>query len=504
MPKPNIVQAAANPLYGQARQLLQAAPGIGKGKLAKSLGIKTPTARRLIERYRGETQGHNTAHPDYVRVLQLKQQHPDWGAVKVAQALGMTLDHAKLHLARWVGAQSYPGGATAPAVPASSPPSPLPSTPASPETPNSRDNELQDNVHDGERDLSYRGTRIQTLSQLLQFADVDSGEWELERHTLNKYEVAAKTPDGMTTTMLFQIKAWLRRRVAEQKFQNLLEGMLERFKQAAPLRPALPRRPAKGLLEISLMDHHFGKLCSAEETGYRAYDPEIAERMFIAAVNDLLQKAAHLPVEKILMVCGNDYLNTDHLGRTTTAGTPQDEALRYPESFSRSRELLIRAIDRLYEIAPVRVVMVTGNHDQQRLYYLGSALDAWYRNTEDVEVDNSPRQRKYFQYYKNLIGFTHGHNEKHFDLPLLLATENPEGWAVTRHREFHLGHFHSRKHKMFVPSFDRAGVLVRLLPSLCPPDAWHAAMGYSSKLAAEALYYDPEEGCVANFSHSPP
>src|ERR1039458_7906434 len=85
-------QASGNPLYGQARPFLQATPTMGKGKLAKLLGIKTPTARRLIERYRGETQGPNHSNPDYVRVEQLKQQQPSWGARKIAQGLGMTED----------------------------------------------------------------------------------------------------------------------------------------------------------------------------------------------------------------------------------------------------------------------------------------------------------------------------------------------------------------------------------------------------------------------------
>jgi hypothetical protein len=462
MNNPNIPIDAT---YARARQLLEQNPNMGKAPLAALLGVKTPTSRRLRERWRGETEGHST-HPDYVRVQQLKQLHPEWGAVKVAQALGLTIDHAKVHLARWLGTQSYTGGASTVAAPAPVPTSAPSTTPSPPELPNSRDNELQDNVHDGERDLAYRGTRIQTLPNLLVYAQIDTRVWEVERHTLNKYEVAAKTPDGMITTMLFQIKAWLRRRVAEEKLQNLMQGMLEQFRQAAPSRPAIIHRGgSKGLLEISIMDHHFGKYCSMAETG-RAYDPEISERMFTTAVEDLLQKTAHLPVEKVLMVCGNDYLNTDHLGRTTTAGTPQDEALRYPESFSRGRQLLVRAIDRLREVAPVHVIMVTGNHDTQRLYYLGDVLHAWFRNTKDVVVDNSPRQRKYFQYHKNLIGLTHGHNEKHIDLPLLLATENLGGWAGSCHREFDLGHFHSRKHKMFVPSFDRAGVLVRILPSL--------------------------------------
>jgi hypothetical protein len=38
------------PLYEQARQLLRAQPGFGKKKLAKLLGVKAPTARRLLER----------------------------------------------------------------------------------------------------------------------------------------------------------------------------------------------------------------------------------------------------------------------------------------------------------------------------------------------------------------------------------------------------------------------------------------------------------------------
>jgi len=58
-------QRQPDQLYSEARRILQANPGMGKGKLAHLLGIKTPTSRRLLERYRGETEGHGT-HPDYI------------------------------------------------------------------------------------------------------------------------------------------------------------------------------------------------------------------------------------------------------------------------------------------------------------------------------------------------------------------------------------------------------------------------------------------------------
>ena len=482
----------SDPLYDRARLILQQHPDMGKNELGRLLGIRAPSSRLRIVRFRGETQGHST-HPDYQRVRALKEQHLDWGAPRIAQTLGLTLDHVRLHLARWIGALSYQGAKPTTLAPESK------SVPPDPTL--SRDNALEDTVHDGQRDLSYRGTRIQTLEGLLAFAKVDLEEWQVERHTINKWEVAAKTAEGMATTFLFQIKAWLSRRVVETRLKGFLDALQENLRREAPIRPALVHRPgAKGLLEISIMDHHFGKYCSAAETG-RAYDPDIAERMFTTALEDLLHKAAHQPVEKVLMVCGNDYFNTDFLGRTTTAGTPQDEAVRHTDSFARGRVLLVRAIDRLRQVAPVQVLMVSGNHDTQRLYYLGHVLEAHFHKTPDVQVENGPQPRKYFQYHHNLIGFTHGNNEKHFDLPLLLATEQPDAWAACPHREFHLGHFHSRKLKMFVPSADRAGILVRILPSLCPPDAWHTAMGYRSRLAAEALYFDPKDGCVASFTH---
>src|SRR3569833_305955 len=110
--------------------------------------------------------------------------------------------------------------------------------------------------------------------------------------------------------------------------------MLEGFKHAAPLRASIhrPHSTPKGMLEISIMDLHLGKYCVAAETGSRSFDADTAETMFITAVEDLLTKAGRLPIEKILFVCGYDFLNTND-GKFTLAQTIQDECLRYQESF---------------------------------------------------------------------------------------------------------------------------------------------------------------------------
>lgn len=497
-PNPSIASAPnipLDPLYEMAKKILATDPCIGKNKLGKILGVKAPSSRLRIVRYRGETEGHST-DPDYLRVREIKEQHPDWSAATIAQTLGISIDHARLHISRWTGALSYKGGTSTPVAP--------PAATTEPDT-TTKGAELQISGNDDSQAVSYRGSRIRTVEDLLAFSQTDTRVWEVERHVINKWEIGAKDPisGGILTEPLYQLKLWLRRKVVEQKLENLFRQMLEQFKTAsAPQLEIEYPSNARGMLEISLMDLHLGKYSWAAETG-RSYDPEIAEKMFWDALEDLLHKSSGCRPEKILYVIGNDFLNVDNLNRTTTAGTPQDESMRWQESFLRGRKLMVSAVERLRQVAPVHVLVVPGNHDTQRLWYLGDVLAAWFRQTPGVIVDHTCHPRKYVVFGKNLIAFCHGHAEKHEKLPMLMAVERPQDWAATRFREWHLGHFHSKKTKVFVAHEDLHSVQVRILPSLCPPDAWHASMGYTSKLSAEAYFWDAEDGCVATFTHSP-
>jgi len=509
-----------DPLYERAKLLLQADPDMGKKRLAQALDVRTPTSRLLRERFWGETRGHST-DPTYQRVCHLKNLHPEWGTKRLAGTLGLTLDRAKLHLARWIGAQARaqahaaasgqsiprPTPAGSPPPPSSSPPPPQQPAPP-PADPSAPTNELEDSVRGEERSLSYRGDRICTLNDLLVFAEVDTRVWFVERHQINKYEMGVKNPatGDVTVQKLIQIKAWLKLRTSELNLEKLMGSLLEEFKAAAPVQPAIIRPSVTGtragMLEISIMDLHVGKRCWGPETG-RDYNPDIAQKMFWAALVDLLAKASAWPIEEILFVCGNDFFNTDHLGRTTTQGTPQDEAIPWQQSFVLGVNLIVQAIERLRRVAEVKVVMVQGNHDSQRGFFLGSVLAARFSQTADVQVDNSPAQRKYVHYGANLIGFSHGTYKRHPNLPLLMATERPKEWGQSVHPEFHLGHLHSRQTKAFAPVADKQAVIIRILPSLCSADSWHSSMGYAGKLAADALFWDREEGCVATFTHSP-
>ena len=156
-------------------------------------------------------------------------------------------------------------------------------------------------------------------------------------------------------------------------------------------------------------------------------------------------------------------------------------------------------------LTPVHVVVVNGNHDVMSAFHLGEVLQAHFHRTEDVTVDNRPTQRKYVTFHKCLLGLTHGSEEKLSSLAMLMATERQEDWArsTPAGREYHIGHFHHKKSLAILPALDVSGVLIRVIPSLVPLDAWHASKGYGSKLAAEAYYWDPEYGVTATLTHTP-
>ena len=93
------------------------------------------------------------------------------------------------------------------------------------------------------------------------------------------------------------------------------------------------------------------------------------------------------------------------------------------------------------EIAPVEVFYVPGNHDKVSSLHAVRYLFAWYKDSDRVKIDPDPRARKYIEYGNNLIGFSHGADEKS-RIYGSMQVEAPEAWGRTKYREFLCGHLH--------------------------------------------------------------
>ena len=259
--------------------------------------------------------------------------------------------------------------------------------------------------------------------------------------------------------------------------------------------------PPDGLLHVvSPADLHVGKLSWAPETG-EDFDSAIASARLREVTAKLLAHAGRYPVAEHLLVVGNDLLQVDNLMSTTTAGTFQDTDSRYRKMFRLAVQLMREVIEQLAESARVRVLTVPGNHDALASFHVGEVLGAVFHAHRRVTVSPDLRPRLYHRHGAVLLGFCHGNDEKHADLPLIMAQENPEDWGRTSYREFLVAHLHKKRERVFNAGDSYQGVRVVVLQSLTGTDAWHAKKGYIGEpKASESRLYDRADGLVAAFT----
>jgi len=292
--------------------------------------------------------------------------------------------------------------------------------------------------------------------------------------------------NGLTQADVKSVKFW-QNMMGEQRFSivthnswhempNLKEDLLDYIKTRSVKVPKVTYKKTKDPIcyEISLPDIHYGKITDEPM--------ETIEKHYIQAIMDLHKKADGLEIDRFLLPVGNDGLNSEGMSRATTKGTPQQDNMRWRESFRGYWHLVSKAIDYLAQFAPVDVVVVQGNHDFERMFYAGEVLDAIYKNNKNVTVDNSLDARKYYEYGINMIMFTHGDKEKTQELPLLIATEQPAMWSRAKVREVHCGH----RHKEMLNEY--MGTKVRFIPSICGNDLWHKTQGYVGTLRCGQAY----------------
>ena len=343
------------------------------------------------------------------------------------------------------------------------------------------------------RTITTRSEHIRTVEDALAYAEVDTEIWKVDRFIVNSWEMGYKDENGEAQTRpLWQVKVWLKRRVPLLA-ESVTELCLQRIAAKAPVyvKPQYTPTPDPHMLEVSLFDMHFGKLAWARETG-QDYDLKIAERIFADAVADILHKARSFDIEQVVLPIGNDFLHIDGLDNSTANKTVQDTDGRLPKIVETGQEALVNAIDLLQQTAPVKVVLVPGNHDLVTIWHIARFLWAYYRNCPNVTVDCEPAWRKCVVYGKSLIGYSH---EQLKNLALLMPTEWPQEWAATEWHEWHTGHLHKRSETAFTPVSSNNGVVVRILPSLTATDAWHYGMGFvGGNRIAEAYLWSREHG----------
>lgn len=337
-----------------------------------------------------------------------------------------------------------------------------------------------------------------TLEDVVKRCNINLEYWEVKEFIANSWDTTFKVGEEIEHRTNYQAKAKFLKKQEKINQDQIIKAFEDRLLKIKSQKPKpIKYAPHKNtLLEISVPDLHLSKLACKEEVGEN-YDTKIACDRFNNAVDDLVTRVRPEEVAVILLPIGNDFFNTDNEKNTTTAGTPQDSDTRWFKTFNRGCDLIIQNIEKLIKIAPVKVAIIPGNHDRLRCFYLGKVLQAYFRNYDNVEIDNTPPLRKYCRFGKNLIGMTHGDKEKKDRLPNIMAAEQPEAWGATKYKFMQLGHLHTEK------VTEIHGVKIQILPSLCATDAWHHENGYIGNIkSAVAMQFDAEQGLIATFYHN--
>ena len=279
----------------------------------------------------------------------------------------------------------------------------------------------------------------------------------------------------------------------EDSFYNELIEDLQNF---SPSFPEIKRTPSNEghLLIIDPADVHIGKLAMAFETGDE-YNVNIAVERVLKGVQGILDKTSGFNIDQILFVAGNDILHIDTPKRTTTSGTPQDTDGMWYSNFLVAKQLYIDVLMMLIPVANVHFTFNPSNHDYTNGFFLADVIKTFFKDCKNITFDCSIAHRKYYRYYNNLIGTTHGDGARQTDLPLLMAHESKD-WSNCKHRYIYTHHVHHKTAK------DHIGVTIESLRSPSASDSWHSRNGYTGvPKAIEGFLHHKEFGQISRITH---
>ena len=345
-----------------------------------------------------------------------------------------------------------------------------------------------------EKFITVRDGEEMTPSFILQSHGLKPSAWEVVSYKNNLWNSQVK---GGAKQISYQSKL-----TAKPKVHGIdVEEIYKQFKDLdrKQFKPPVFRVVNGSMMaEVNIADLHLGKLCWHGETPEN-YDFKIARDLYYKLISEICENLRDKPLEYILFVWSNDFFNSDNEAKTTTGGTPQDTDIREKKLFNVGWEMLIRGIEMLKEIAPVKTFYTPSNHDEQTGYHALGVINAWFRNDPHVEIDLDAYPRKYILYGNTLLGFTHGDKEndkgskeKASRLASLMPIEAARLWGQAQYREMHAAHLHSEQ---MIQEIN--GVIVRRISSPTALDNWHTQSGYmGAARKAQTFLYDRERGLM--------
>lgn len=347
--------------------------------------------------------------------------------------------------------------------------------------------ETREDFQSGEKEVTIQSpVEIKDLEDLKTMIDME--KWEITKYVQNYW-------NGK-----YQVKAWLSPKTTQES--ELIKNLLDNYQSTyVPIKKSevISNTHWKNdsMLVLNLNDLHFDKL----DLNNNTIDQRVQD--YLDVLSKLTMKAYYsCNIEEIVFVVGNDMFNTDNIHNTTTNHTPQQVNTNWDVAYEKVFDAMVKSINYLRNFSSkVRVVLVQGNHDRTKSYYLAHALEVYFKPDPCVIFDRTSNLKKVVTYGNSFIGFNHGNNIND-KLPLAFATEFSTEWGACKYHDILLSDKHHNNEKVFKSNQTQnefQGVRVRILPSLSGTDRWHSDNLYRSRQSGIALIYDKQKGKNAEF-----
>lgn len=328
----------------------------------------------------------------------------------------------------------------------------------------------------GELNVTLKADRlpITTFEELVEFYDIDTDVWKPSSQLFNFW--------GSQSNPNFQVKARFVKDEYAETAKYDREAFREWAKSEAPTWDDAfePIDGGEHMLELVLSDLHFGKTVN---------DGDWMAQVESAATH-ILTRGKDYNIGTVNIVLLGDIFNSEGRRGTTTNGTPQEESPDWRDTFTTARELISRVAQKAYSMfeCQVNIVVISGNHDFERSYYLQDSLNAFFAAHPAIDVPLGSGVRAYLKWGTTTIGLSHGDEIKPADLPMLMLREA----GVTSNHQWHLGHFHTRKEQ------EVQGVLLRYFGTPSNTGEWEMSKGYvGNRKEIVGMIFDQEDGEIA-------
>jgi hypothetical protein len=343
---------------------------------------------------------------------------------------------------------------------------------------------------------------IHTKEQAIELAEVDLDVWQVERFLLNSWGVTNGKGEYFTN---YQVKLWFKRRKqSERELESILTKKIAESASKSLKKHIVKRRSLS--VEPNITDLHLGRFAFDEKSLSHIWSLEEAKHHYNEAIDSSFAQIELSEIAEFVLPVGNDMIQIDSSNNMTTRGTPQMNTEFWQTLFEYSYHMTKDVIERLSKIAPVKVLMIAGNHDYDSTFSLGVALQAYFRTNENVEVVNKGMLRTYHRFGANLTGFNHGDVKQPMRLHAAMTKDVPELYGDTKFHSYHIGHLHKNSKKTifdFVEKDEYYGLDIEICPSMTPTDAWHYKNLYIGNLRRSKTFVNHiTEGRIAEFYYN--